>query len=143
ESPALLVAAPERSLAVDGESTTATTTATAPAMNPPVAVVVIDAVSVPPEPTPVIPVGDLSGRFVVTPSQEHGVGSANSIEGGERLAVTGAPNAKPPLPSHLTNERGTVTQTGSVHDTEIAVVKDRPAGIAILGGSAGRNGKGV
>jgi hypothetical protein len=126
ESPASLLVAPERSLAVAAESAPSKITATAPGTNPPAAVVVIDAVSVPPEPIPVIPAGELVGHFVVGPSQEQGFG-----------------NAKPALPSYLTTESGTGTQSGSVLDFGIAVVKERPAAIAILGGTPGRNGREV
>ncbi len=123
ESPALLAGA-QQSMAVAAESPSKIT-ATAPETNPPAAVVVINAVSVPAEPMPVIPAGELAGHFVVAPSEEQP-----------------SQNAKTALSSSsLTTDPGAATKSALSHDTAIATLQERPTGIAIVGGVPAGSGR--
>jgi len=80
-----------------------------PAGSAPKAVVVINAVSVPPPPALVIPDAELTSRFVVGPSREATVVATASETASGKLAAAGASNAGEKLP-HPSQENGTGTR---------------------------------
>ena len=81
------------------------------------AVAIINAVSVPPEPDPVIPDAELASRFVVGPSREATTVAATASEAaGGNLAGAGASNAGENLPhASVENRTATKLEAGDGH----------------------------
>ncbi len=97
-----IIATPEPSLPVFAATTD-------PEVSAPKAVAIINAVSVPPEPVPVIPDAELAARFVVGPSRDATAVVTTSEAAGGNIAGAGASNAGENLP-HPSAENGTATR---------------------------------
>lgn len=128
------------------------------------AVVVINAVSVPPEPVPKIPDAELAARFVVGPSRDATAVETASGAAGANIAGAGTLNAGENLPpASVENGTGTGVEVGDGHagvastaspssvgagsGSSGATVSASPAadkglpGISISGGVPGRSGR--
>ncbi|SRR5712692_326303 len=127
----------------------------------PKAVVVINAVSVPPESAPVIPDAELSGNFVVAPSDVNGL-ETTSGAGGGNIAGAGASNAGENSLHPSGGNGGGIgvnagggnagvarpeslsslgTRPGSGGGTGAAIGSTGLPGISISGGVSGRSGR--
>jgi hypothetical protein len=132
----------ERSLVVVADRVVPRVAGTDTEANGPKAVVVVDAVSVPPEPVPVIPDAEVPGRFVVAPWTDGSAARGDAADGTDTVAAPGEKNA-PNLSSAGPNTGsgpGLEVRGGSAaaaRSGSVSGAGTRPAGIAILGGTPG------
>jgi hypothetical protein len=135
------------------------------ALDPPKAVAIINAVSVPPQPDPVIPEAELASRFVVGPSRATTTVAAVALEAaGGSLAGLAASKAKENLPhTNMENRTRTEVELRDAH-AEASTTESSPSagtrlrsspgaapaaavtnkglpGISISGGTPGRSGR--
>ncbi len=151
-------------MATSEPSLTVFAATTDPEVSAPKAAVVINAVSVPPQPVPVIPDAELSARFVVGPSRNTTAVEAASEAHDGTIAGAGASNVGENLP-HASVENGTGTKveaadghagvastessssvgprsgSGSGTSTGAASGNKGLPGISISGGVPGRSGR--
>jgi hypothetical protein len=123
----------ERPLVVPTDEVMPKITGTDAEANAAEAVIVVDAVSVPPEPIPVIPDAELPGRFVVAPLTDGSaakVGSANGTDKGN--LSSDAPKNGSGTGLEVRGGYTAVVRSGSASS-----VGTHPAGIVILGGTPG------
>ncbi len=139
---------------------------TDPEMSAPKAVAIINAVSVPPEPVPVIPDAELAARFVVGPSRDATVAATTSEAAGGNIAGAGASNPGENLSGPIVEKgAGTGVEKSDAHagiaSTESPTSRDARSGsggstataagaenkglpgISISGGVPGRSGRAV
>jgi hypothetical protein len=110
--------------------------------NVPEAVVVVDAVSVPPERVPVIPDAELPGRFVVAPWMDGRAAKGGSADGTDKVAAPVEKNAQNLSSGASNNGSGTGLEVrggsaAAARSGSESGVGTRPAGISILGGTSG------
>jgi hypothetical protein len=108
--------------------------------NVPEAVVVVNAVSVPPERVPVIPDAELSGRFVVAPWMDGSAAKGDSADGTDKVAAPVEKNAQNLSSGASNNGSGTGLEVrggsaAAARSGSESGVGTRPAGISILGGT--------
>jgi hypothetical protein len=106
-------------------------------------IVVVDAISVPPDPAPVIPDAELSGRFVVAPLRDTSDGGAGPADTPDTVARSAAPERRE---ISLPLEKGPSADSpppASDRPVDARAGNGTASGILILGGNRERPSRGI
>ena len=142
--PPLLVAAPTVSQVASVERVVPKDIGTDLEASGPETILVLDAVSVPPEPVPIIPDAELSAHFIVAPWTEAGRANVGPRDADEKLAAPGASSATEHSSQLIPeSEKGTIGLQPGARGTDAVAENEGRAGITILGGSRGSSARTV